>query len=433
MPGRQSVRVRTTAVAVVLVACGIAAASVAVLTIVHHSLLSRLDDLAETDIADLRAQLRSGSLPARLPDPGEDGAVKHVFGSDGTLVAVSAGASRRAPALEPPATGVRSGSLDGRRVSAATVLADGQQYSVWVTTDLEPVEEATGHLRTALLIVGPLLLLFVGTTTWVVVGRALRPVEAIRRRVADVTDQPAGVRVPVPDADDEIRRLALTMNAMLARLDEGAARQRRFVADASHELQTPLATMRAELEGALRGEPDATRSALTDALRSTATMEKLVRDLLYLARADDAKVTRDELVDLDDIVLEEAAALRVRSRVPIDASAVSAAAVRGGRSDLARVVRNLLDNAERHAASKVTLRLAEDDADAVLLVQDDGPGIDPAHREIVFERFTRLDEARSGSGTGLGLAIAREIVIAHGGTIEATDDGVVVRLPAAPD
>jgi signal transduction histidine kinase len=162
-------------------------------------------------------------------------------------------------------------------------------------------------------------------------------------------------------------------------------------------------------------------------------MERLVRDLLFMARADEGTNVPLTPVDLDDVVLEEATALRVRSRVPIDTSRVSGAAVLGHRDDLVRVVRNLVDNADRHAATLVSLSLTTDDDEARLLVADDGPGIPLADRERVFERFTRLDDARarSSGGTGLGLPIARQILLAHGGTIEATDEGLLVRLPSA--
>jgi signal transduction histidine kinase len=255
-------------------------------------------------------------------------------------------------------------------------------------------------------------------------------------------------RVPVPGADDEVARLARTMNGLLDRLETAVATQRRFVADASHELQSPLASARTDLEVAL-AHPEATDWTITgaDLLEENRRMERLVQDLLYLARADEsAHRPLPTPVDLDDVVLAEAARLRGYRRIQVDTSRVAPAAVLGRREELTRAVRNLLDNAERYAASTVHVELSEEDEGgwATLVVSDDGPGIPPEHREVVFTRFTRLDEARdrAGGGAGLGLAIVREIVTAHGGTVVVADhDGrqvpnpgarLVVRLPARP-
>ncbi|HEY3238615.1 MAG TPA: HAMP domain-containing sensor histidine kinase, partial [Acidimicrobiia bacterium] len=219
-------------------------------------------------------------------------------------------------------------------------------------------------------------------------------------------------------------------------------RQRRFVGDASHELQSPLAALRADLEVALAagdgqaGEWDqVARRLLGDVERQ----EALVQDLLFLARADEDRADRRRaLVDLDDVVLTEVDRLRLRAPVTVDTSAVSGAPVRGHWEDLARVVRNLLENAVCYARTQVTVRLGVEEGWAVLTVDDDGPGVPPDERDRVFERFARLDTARSRQlgGTGLGLAIAREVVVDHHGTI-AVDDWrggarLVVRLPAEP-
>jgi signal transduction histidine kinase len=349
------------------------------------------------------------------------------------VVAASTGSSRVAPAFRATGADVVARTLDGRRVSARRVTTPLGPRTIYVSTKLDPVDEAMARLQHALYLVGPLLLVFVGLTTWLVLGRALRPVEAIRARVAGISDLSLGERVPVTSTD-ELGRLATTMNDMLGRIEAGVERQRRFVGDASHELQTPIASLRTDLEVAL-GHPTATDWPAIGAelLSTSAAMERLVRDLLFIARADEGSPPPSTPVDLDDVVLEEAAALRVRGRVPVDTSRVSGAAVLGRRDDLVRVVRNLLDNADRHAATRVSLSLATDGEDAVLLVADDGPGIPVADRERVFERFTRLDEARARAtgGTGLGLPIARQIVVAHGGTIHATDEGLEVRLPSS--
>jgi signal transduction histidine kinase len=224
------------------------------------------------------------------------------------------------------------------------------------------------------------------------------------------------------------------MNTMLERLQRAVERQRRFVADASHELRTPLAATRTDLEVVL-AHPDRTdfKETATDLLAANGRMESLVRDLLFLARVDGGAANRPAApVDLDDVVLTEAA-----GREGVDTGRVSAASVHGRRDDLARAVRNLLDNAERYASSLVTVSLTGEDGRVRLVVTDDGPGIPAADRERIFERFTRLDDARGrdSGGTGLGLAIVKEIVAEHGGTIVVEDAApgarFVISLPPA--
>jgi signal transduction histidine kinase len=219
---------------------------------------------------------------------------------------------------------------------------------------------------------------------------------------------------------------------MLERLRGSAARQRQFVSDASHELRSPLAGMRAELEVALAHKEDADWPGTAgDVLEDLGRLQRLVDQLLVLARLDEsAPVAADRSVDLDDLVLREARRARERDGLVVDIRGVSAGRVRGDPDRLRQVVRNLVDNAARHARSKVTLGLQAEAGSAVLTVADDGPGIPAAERERIFERFTRLDEARASDsgGYGLGLAITREIVAAHGGTVEAGDPPVGARL-----
>jgi signal transduction histidine kinase len=226
------------------------------------------------------------------------------------------------------------------------------------------------------------------------------------------------------------------MNAMLARLQDSAERQRRFVADASHELRSPLARMRAELE-VDRAHPGSADPAATSAsvLEETVGLQRLVDDLLLLARGDAGALddVRTGPVDLD-VVLERLVADRRSARPRIDTHGVAPVQLPGDEAQLGRALGNLLDNAVRHARGAVTLTLAEHDGTAVLTVADDGPGIPVEERERVFERFTRLDDARSADGgAGLGLAIAREIAERHGGSLALTDSGsgarFVLRLP----
>ncbi|WP_329493729.1 sensor histidine kinase [Kitasatospora herbaricolor] len=288
-----------------------------------------------------------------------------------------------------------------------------------------------------------LLTALVTALTWAVAGRVLSPVESIRRRFAELTAHDLGHRVPVPGTRDEVARLARTMNATLDRLQSAVEQQRRFVADASHELRSPLAALRAELEIALARPdladwPEVVRGALGD----TERLQHLVTDLLLLARLDAQDTSRRPAapVDLGDLVREEAARRRPPAHLILTVrTAPGPVLVDGHRAPLTRVLGNLLDNAERYAAATVSVGLAFDDRrrEAVLEVRDDGPGIPPEDRARVFERFTRLDEARTrdSGGAGLGLAIARHIAALHHGTLEvaACPDGALLRarLPAS--
>lgn len=314
--------------------------------------------------------------------------------------------------------------------------------TVYVAHSLGRVAEATAQVTHIALLGPPLLLAVVAVTTWVITGRALRPVELIRAEVADITAHALDRRVPEPGSGDEIARLARTMNEMLDRLQISTQRQEESVADASHELRSPLASSRAQLEVGLAHPVDTDWPATaTEVLEENSRMEALVRDLLLLARRrpDGPSSAGAGPVDLDDLVLDEVGRLGERGAVTADIAGVSPARVAGHPDQLRRVVGNLLDNAERHARHTVVVELRHGPGTAELVVVDDGPGIARADLERVFERFTRLDHGRGrdDGGAGLGLAIAKQVVDAHGGTIraEATGTGsgarLVVVLPAA--
>lgn len=279
---------------------------------------------------------------------------------------------------------------------------------------------------TAALAIGlPALVALVAATTWVVTGSTLRPVETMRRQVDAVDAGTLRARVDLPPSQDEIHRLARTLNGLLARLDTASAAQRRFVADAAHELRSPLTAALAEAENAARtDDPSTGRAAARALVADLHRLHALAEDLLTLARLDDPARTRaHRAVDLDDVVLAQAAQIRRIAAVAIDTSAVTAVRISGDPAALHRLVRNLLDNAARHARSRVTVGLVEVPPGALLVVADDGPGIPPDDRDRVFDRFVRLDDARApgAGGTGLGLAIVREIAAAHGGTVRVGD------------
>ncbi|GAA4182800.1 hypothetical protein GCM10022252_09310 [Streptosporangium oxazolinicum] len=282
---------------------------------------------------------------------------------------------------------------------------------VQARASLEPTGEALKSLHGLLLPGIPALLLLVAALTWLAVGRALAPVSAIRAEMADITASDLHRRVPVPRSRDEIARLAETMNRTLDRLELAVSRHKRFVADAAHELRSPLAILRTRLELAQPGPLAA--EALTDVER----IQALTSDLLLLARLDAGEPGCHEEVDLGQVTAEEAARSRPRPEIRVTLEVAADTVVLGSAGQLRRLVANLVDNAVRHASSAVTVRLAAEGGEAVLDVRDDGPGIPAEHHEAVFDRFTRLDEARDrdAGGAGLGLAIARDIAVRHGG------------------
>ncbi|MGH9274646.1 MAG: sensor histidine kinase, partial [Acidimicrobiales bacterium] len=307
--------------------------------------------------------------------------------------------------------------------------------AIHVAATTDDISESVTTLRSSLLVAVPIVVLLLAALTWWLVGRTLRPVEAIRSEVEAIGGGELHRRVPVPPADDEIGRLARTMNAMLDRVDHAAQRQQRFVADASHELRSPLTRMRAEVEVYLAHPATADLEAThRSVLEETAGLQALVDDLLLLARSDGSAppVRRDE-VALDDIVRRQAAR-HDTGAVAIELDGVTAVRTLGDHAALDRAVGNLLDNAVRHATTRVTIELATGPAGVHLAITDDGPGIPPADQSRVFDRFAQLDEARHDGGTGLGLAIVEDIVRRHGGSVvldPAHEGGArfVVRLP----
>lgn len=315
---------------------------------------------------------------------------------------------------------------------------------VYVGSTLESVNEATATLRRALAVGAPVVLILLAGATWLILGGALRRIDRIRTDVDAITEDRLDRRVPEPDVDDEVGRLASTMNRMLERLEAAQSRQRTFIADVSHDLQSPLAAQRAQLEVALAHPGSSHVSHLVPALLSTtAEMERLVRDLLFLASADAGTQAAPAAgaIDLEDVVLEEAARARAGAGVRIDTSRVSAAPALANRDDMARILRNLFDNALAHAQSVIELTAHLDDGTAVVSVVDDGPGVPAAEQELIFDRFHRGDRARARhtGGSGLGLAIARTLAERNGGSLELVDGAAPdsrgahfrVRLPGA--
>lgn len=444
-------RARTTAAASLLVALFLALAAWLLLVTLEQGLEQAQDDATRGRLRGLVALAESGRLPARLGPFAED-TFGQVVAADGTVLASSPRFAGRPVAVRfDPGSGqtrvrdiaVREGDeIEDYRVWAVRADSPDGWVVAYVGSSRERVTEAVSTLTGLLLLGVPVLASVLAGLTWVLLGRALHPVEAIRSEVADISSSGLDRRVPVPPGDDEIARLARTMNEMLERLEQATRRLTAFTSDASHELLSPLAAFRTELEVALTHPEHADWPEVAEELLEQChEMEGLVRDLLFLAQQDERRPLPppDALVDLDDVVLEEAARLRAIGSAVVDTTAVSAAPVRGDRRQLRRLVRNLLDNAARHAAARVEVRLGLGGVDDIveLVVLDDGPGVPAADRARIFERFVRLDDARSrdSGGAGLGLAIVATVAAHHGGRAEVRDTtegaAFVVHLPAA--
>jgi signal transduction histidine kinase len=336
--------------------------------------------------------------------------------------------------------------------STVRVVIDGEPYLVRsydldddlvvvVGRTLDQAADAVGATSLALSVAISIALVLIGIVIWVVVRRALAPVERMRKLVDNIDESGLHRRVPASGVGDELDRLAGTLNGMLDRLEQAQLTQRRFVSDASHELRSPLATLRQHAELA-RAHPQSTAPGeLAElVLAESERMQHLVEALLLLARLDERRGPGTlTSVDLDDLALAEVRRVRALGVVNVDASEIAPARVQGNERLLATALRNLVENARRHARAHVRISLEEHTEGTVVLdVDDDGAGIPVADRERVFERFTRLDEgrARDAGGSGLGLAIVREVVRAHDGDVVVYDSDLggarfVVTLPAA--
>lgn len=441
---RGTIRGRVTAGATVAASLVLVVTAVGLVIAQHRILTSNLDGSLRLRADDLVATVIGGQLPEVLADQGDTDAVAQVVGADGDVLAASSNLAGLPAIAEMPeifdvfAT-TRLSIDDGSfRLLSRRIQLGGTSGAIHVGASRDDVVESTRALAASLGVAVPALLAALAALTWWSVGRTLGPIEAIRAEVAAIGGSEPHRRVPQPRNDDEVGRLARTMNEMLDRVEEARLRQQRFVADASHELRSPLTRMRSALEVDLAHPSGADPTATAEStLEEIIGMQRLVDDLLQLARLDAATgPARREVIDLDDLVFGDARRLRADGRARIDTSAVAPARVCGDPDQLARAIRNVTDNAVRHAASLVTVGLVEQDSTVVLTVADDGPGIPSEQVERVFDRFTRLDDARTHrdhGGFGLGLAITKEIVERHGGSI-VVDPGsgarFVLRLPA---
>jgi signal transduction histidine kinase len=429
-----SVRVRTTLAATAAVGAALVLGAFILVTILQRSLVMGVQTTLVVRANDVAVRAALGMPSEQLLPPDQPGVLIQVVDRTGHVVVASARLQGqppigpfRSPGRPLVAWSYRLTTDDELyRIVGTSIATPSEAMTIYVAGSLEGASDSVTKVKNELAFGLPLLVLVVAATCWVVVGRALRPVEAIRAQVAEIGSGELGRRVPEPPLRDEVGRLARTMNAMLDRLQDASERQRRFVANASHELRSPLASLRTQIEVAHK-YPDAgprDEERVSGQLAEVARMERLVGDLFLLARADERRFALGaKPVPLHRIVLAETSRPVADDRVFVDTSAVEPTTVVGDGDALARVVRNLLENARRHAQTRVAIGLHSVDGRAELSVADDGPGIPPEARERVFERFTRLDQsrARHSGGAGLGLAIVREILASHGARIRIAD------------
>ena len=441
-----SLRARLMAVGVTGVALALALGSLVLYAVLTVTVNRTVDESAFASARAVAAMVDSNTVPDPLPVSGSQ--IVQIVDSSGAMVSASATADRLTPLLRSPelvkalagerisVPAARAGLAGNLRVIAVQAGSPAAARSIIVAFPVSDIEESQRVLRNTLLVAYPPLVVIMALIAWRVIGWTLQPVETLRSGAARISGSDQDERLAVPGSADEIRALALTLNDMLDRLAAARGRQRAFVADAAHELRSPLASMRTQLEVAQHlGEGG---ELAADLLADVTRLSALVEDLLLLARAggDTAHPPVHESLDVRALLV--ATANRYASaRVPVTVATGPAVYAAANAGELRRVLANLVDNAVRHARSAVSLEVHAEGGHTVLTVADDGPGIPAAERERVFERFARLDDARDrdAGGTGLGLAIVRELVRRSGGSISLQDNpsgtGIVavVHLP----
>ncbi|WP_157892130.1 MULTISPECIES: sensor histidine kinase [Frankia] len=404
----RSLRVRLTLTVTLAVGLTLAAASVLFVIAMSRTLFGRAEAAASAEVDRVaQALVRGEPIIDRPGVPAGYITAIQVRDDAGRVIAVLPAASPGAtsarpvpsarPSLQPgsaPQPGVvpRQPPPRDLRVASRTVMTPQGRRTVIAVSRLGQISQSITLVERSLELAAPLLTLVVGLLTWFAVDRSLRPIEALRVRTEAISHSTLGERLPEPTTGDEVERLARTLNEMLDRLDAGARVQREFLSDASHELRTPLAAMRAELEVSLTHRGAADWRAVAGRLHTdTRRLERLTGDLLVLARSEDLTVTRPvETLRFDEVVAGE---LPTVSHVELTVS-LEPVEVLGVAAELARLARNLLDNADRHAVATVAVRLGTQGDRVVLTVDDDGPGVPPEQRERVFDRFFRLDVGR---------------------------------------
>lgn len=423
----------------VVSACAIVTLTLAIggaLLVYGHrsSLIDGLATSAELRADDIAATLVNGTLPSELTVPREDESFIQILDQAGNVVASSSNITGETSifVVAAPIEGFVHFNTKATPVADDVFLVVARRvdspvgtFTIYVGYSLESVNESVRSI-TALLIIGlPLLVLVVGLITWLTTIRALKPIETMRRDVESMTADKLDERVTVPTPHDEVRRLALTMNDLIDRIEQAQRLQNQFVENASHELRSPLASLRAQLEvsraNASEAENGITREHL---LSETIRLQSLVDELLDSAQISRSRNIPKGIVDLDDVIFDVVQRIRVTTHRSINVGNVSAGQVRADRRQMERLVTNLVDNAVRHCVSTVSLGLVETDMYVVLKISDDGPGIASADRERIFDRFERIDDGRGRKegGFGLGLSIVASIARTHDATVTVTDN-----------
>jgi signal transduction histidine kinase len=451
-----SVRVRIMLAAALVTAVAVGPVGWLLVRTVEDAQIRQLRDDIEANLDQVATRLQAGDNPVEAVEAATassgfvvvtDERGQLVAASPSTPAVVTSNSTVLLPREHAGDEVVLGMAISGEpaQLGSRTVATPSGPLTVTGAAPVDQVSRSIVALRRALLLGLPALVALVAAVAYVLVGRALRPVEAIRAEVDAITGSTLHRRVPEPPTNDEIGRLARTMNAMLDRLDTTATRQRQFVADASHELRSPVAAIRTGLEVARRKADRVNWPAVADtALAEESKLEALLDDLLLLAKHDEngARARHQGPVNLSALISAEAQRPR---RVPVDVALPDADATTGpvvmpgSDHELERMVANLVDNAARHAATAVQVHLATQDDIVRVTVDDDGPGIPPGDHKRVFERFVRLDASRTrdDGGSGLGLAVVRSIATHHRGHVWVEDSPTggarfVVELPARP-
>ncbi|HWF27912.1 MAG TPA: ATP-binding protein [Mycobacterium sp.] len=433
-PLNLGISARSAAASAIVVLFALTFAGAGLDAVLYRSLLAGVDDATAGRVRDIAEALQSNSLndvDSALLTTDQRVVAIQVIAPDGKVVKRSGSAPQTALL---PITGFDSNlhrgmsddavPHDDMRVSGQRVNTPSGDYTVLVGGGSEAVE-ATARTVALLLACGaPIIIAVAAAASYWLVRRSLQSVDAIRSRVAEISTSDLAERVPVPTSRDEIAALAVTMNEMLSRIEAGHRAQQRFLGDASHELRSPLATIISGLEVA-EAHPELLDAelAVNTLLPEAQRMRMLIEDLLLLARADEQSlVLRKEEMALGDLAEVEAARVRRETECSIHTD-ICPARLTGDPAALSRMIRNLVDNAVRHANSLIAIEVGSRNGTATLTVSDDGPGITAAERSRVFERFVRVDSdrSRSGGGTGLGLAIVAEVVAAHRGSVTVSD------------
>ena len=432
-----SIRARLTLFFVVSIAAVLAFTGVALVNLVHRSLVTSATNQIEGAIAQTQARFVTSTLSrgAEVTLPMHGDVVIQVTNTSGTEVWAASSAIVGAPVLARGSTDATAKSgfaltmvHSSRTAGTEPQISDGQVQSISTSRGQglifgyvygTPISHSVGILLVSVAISFPLLLLLSGGLIWLGIGLALAPVESIRRRVERIAARDLSERVPVTGGDDEIARMARTVNAMLDRLEAASKFQQEFVSNASHELRSPLTTLLATVERAQSEQQSVNWAEVTETImREGRRLDGLIEDLFWLARHDENQVEAVSVdVDLDDLLFEEALRVRAMSELSVDTSTVQPTRVTGDPPMLKRMIRNIVDNAARYASHELRFDSHYDGPFGVVTVADDGEGIDVAQSTRFFQRFVRADSARSrrSGGTGLGLSIVTDIVTRHGG------------------